>query len=304
MSNDVAPIVFISYSHDSPEHKDQVRAFSAFLRKRFGLDVQLDQWDDNVRRDWSLWATRLFKIANFVVVIASPEYRKRADGEAAPHEGRGAQFEAAMIRDTLTRDLGAATERILPVVLPGGSVGDIPTFLNPHSTTHFTIDEFTPEGVADLLAAITGIGRHPLPERGEWLGSGQPEPAQPADPSRWLAHSPGVRQEAARIDGVHYPRSIVLRSRPDDAPAFVEIDLGGVYQRFTAVAGVLDDARELHQVAQFRVSVDGKLLAQCKTALGKPRDIDVPVLGGMKLRLEMHRPRGPIDVAWGDPTLT
>ncbi|HEX4221003.1 MAG TPA: SEFIR domain-containing protein [Pseudonocardiaceae bacterium] len=304
MSNDVAPIVFISYSHDSPEHKDQVRAFSAFLRSRIGLDVRLDQWDDNVRRDWSLWATRLFRTANFVIVIASPEYRRRADGEAAAHEGRGAQFEAAMIRDALTKDLGAATERILPVVLPGGSVDDIPTFLNPHSTTRFTITEFTEEGTAELLAAITGIGKHPLPERGEWLGTGQPVQTHPADTSRWLANSPGVRPDTARIDGIYYPRSIVLRSAPDDAPAFVEIDLGGVYQWFTAVAGVLDDARELHQVARFRVSVDGKLLAQCNAAFGKPRDIDVPVLGGAKLRLEMHRPRGPIDVAWGDPTLS
>lgn len=304
MSNGVAPIVFISYSHDSPEHKDQVRAFSTFLRTRFGLDVRLDQWDDNRRRDWSLWATRLFNVADYIVVVASPEYRKRADGEAAAHEGRGAQFEAAMIRDALTKDLGAATERILPVVLPGGSVDDIPTFLNPHSTTHFAIPDFTSEGIEGLLAAITGIGKYSLPELGTWRGTGQGEQANPADTSRWLTHSPGVRPDTARIDGIHYPRSIVFRSAPDHAPAFVEIDLGGGYQRFTAVAGILDDARELHQVAQFRVSVDGKLLAQCKAALGKPRDIDVPVLGATKLRLEMHRPRGSVDVAWGDPTLT
>jgi hypothetical protein len=304
MSNGVAPIVFISYSHDSPEHKDQVRAFSAFLRTRFGLDVRLDQWDDNRRRDWSLWATGLFKTADYIVVIASPEYRKRAEGEAAADEGRGAQFEAAMIRDALTRDLGAATERILPVVLPGGSIDNIPTFLNPHSTTHFTIPDFTPDGIEGLLAAITGIGKHPLPELGDWLGTGQPEPTHPTDPSRWLAHSRGFRPDAAHVDGIRYPDSIVLRSAARTGPAFVEIDLGGAYQRFMAVAGVLDDARDLHQVVQFRVSVDGKVRLRCNAALGKPREIDVPVLGATKLRLEVHRLRGPFDVAWGDPSLT
>jgi hypothetical protein len=304
MSNGAAPIVFISYSHDSREHKDLVRAFSAFLRNRIGLDVRLDQWDDDVRQDWALWATRLFTISNFVIVVASPDYRKRADGEAESHEGRGAQFEAAMIRDALTKDLRAATARILPVVLPGRSVEDIPTFLNPYSTTHFTIGEFTTEGIAELLVAITGIGKHPLPERGEWLGDGTQAVLPAADGSRWLAHSPGVRPDTARIDGVQYARSIVLRSGPDDASAFVEIDLGGVYQRFTAVAGVLDDARERHQVGEFRVSVDGKPLAECRAAFGKPRDVDVSVLGGTKLRLEMYRRRGSADLAWGDPALS
>ncbi|HEY4022835.1 MAG TPA: SEFIR domain-containing protein [Pseudonocardiaceae bacterium] len=304
MSKRAAPIVFISYAHDSAEHKDLVRTFSTFLRVRIGLDTKLDQWDDNVRRDWSLWATQLFKIADYVVVVASPKYRKRSEGEALPDEGRGSQFEAAMIRDALTKDLGAATARILPVVLPGGSVEDIPMFLSPYSTTRFMISEFTNDGVAELIAAITGIGKYPLPELGQWLGGAQPEPVQAGDGSRWLAHSPGVRLDTVRIDGVRYERSIVLRSAPDDAPAFVDIDLGGVYQRFTAVVGVLDDARERFQVGQFRVSMDGKPLAECWAAFGKPRGVDVPVSGGMKLRLEMYRPSGSADLAWGDPTLS
>ena len=73
MSDDAAPMVFISYAHDSPEHKDRVRQFATFLEVRIGLRVELDQWDDNVRRDWSLWATKQLTGADFVVVVASPE---------------------------------------------------------------------------------------------------------------------------------------------------------------------------------------------------------------------------------------
>src|SRR3954469_11292932 len=101
MSNNKAPRVFVTYSHDSPEHKDQVLRFGTFLRTRVGLDVRLDQWYDNNRRDWSLWAIEHLKDADYVLVIASPEYKRRADGMAAPDEGRGAQFEAAMLRDAL-----------------------------------------------------------------------------------------------------------------------------------------------------------------------------------------------------------
>jgi hypothetical protein len=299
MAGGAAPIVFISYSHDSEEHKAHVGRFAAFLRRRIGLDVRLDQWDDNVRRDWALWATRLFNTADFVIVIASPDFRARADGEAQAHEGRGAQFEAAFLRNALTKDHGAATQRILPVVLPGGSVDDIPTFLSPYSATHFKISEFTWVGVAELRHAITGIGEHNAPELGVWQGEVPPAPAGAAT-VRWLRHSAGVRVADAVIDGNRCPQSIVMRV----TPAFVEIELGGAFERFTSVVGVLDDARERHQVARFRVLVDRAPVAAGRVSLGMSCDVDVSVAGGALLRLEVFRPGGSAELAWGDPTLS
>ena len=38
------PKVFISYSHDSPEHRRWVSELGAKLRRN-GVDVILDQWD-------------------------------------------------------------------------------------------------------------------------------------------------------------------------------------------------------------------------------------------------------------------
>src|SRR5690242_15913914 len=105
MSEHEAPWGFFSYPHDNEENRTQVRRFATFLRSRIGLEVILDQWHDNIRIDWSLWATRNLKAADFIIVVASPLYRARADGDAPPHEGRGAQFETAIIRNKLTRDL-------------------------------------------------------------------------------------------------------------------------------------------------------------------------------------------------------
>lgn len=163
-----APRVFITYAHDSPQHKDMVHQFASFLQQHVGLRVTLDSWSDGERQDWSLWATQKLKKAGFVLVIASPDYRRRADGDAPPHEGRGSQFESAMIRNELTRDLAAMTRRVLPVVLPGMSVDDIPAFLNPYSTTHYIVPDFTSDGVADLLAAITGQSQYQEPPRGPY----------------------------------------------------------------------------------------------------------------------------------------
>jgi len=327
MSVREAPRVFITYAHDSPEHKEQVRRFGTFLRAQIGLDVHLDRWYDDERRDWSAWAIEHLTEADFILAIASPAYKRRADGAAPPDEGRGSQFEAAIIRDNLTKNLRRETKRVLPVVLPGRSVDEVPTFLNAHSTTTFYVNDFTEAGVSDLLAAITGHGQYPMPERGQWRGGAEGPPDRPrvllATGMPWLTRSSDVRSDSARIDGVLYGDSIVLRPSlfTSDARGFVEVDLGRAYRRLKSVVGVLDDATESFQVGHFRVYLDGSPQQQHEAALGKPATVEVDVTGVLRLRLEMHRPgtvASPLmsgalmaggrssrlpELAWGDPTL-
>ncbi|WP_181771599.1 SEFIR domain-containing protein [Amycolatopsis pittospori] len=309
MADNEAPKVFVTYAHDSPEHKDRVRRFAEFLHGQIGLDVHLDQWDDHDRRDWSSWALDHLDTANFVVVIASPDYKRRAEGKVAHDEGRGSQFEAARIRDRMTDNLGREIKRILPVVFPQQSVEDIPNFLNPYSTTRYPVETFTEEGVADLLTAITGRARHQRPERGEWRGgaAGGYQPRRtPVTRLDWQACSSLLRAEGARIGGVHYADSIVLKA--PERLGFVEVDLGMAYRRLTAVVGVLDDADETFQVGHFRFLLDGKPSPETKVGMGKPARIEVDVSGVLKLRLEMYRPgttdhRWWPELAWADPTL-
>jgi hypothetical protein len=325
MPDDEAPRVFVSYSHDTPEHKEQVRRFATFLRGRIGLEVVLDRWYDHERLDWSLWATEHLRDADFILVVASRLYRDRAEGLAPPDEGRGAQFETAIIRNKLTKDLRDGTKRVLPVVLAGHSIEEIPTFLNAHSTTRYEIGEFTEAGVAELLAAITGRGQYPLPERGPWRGDGEaPVNEVPASELPWVVASNGVRRDTALIDGIRYDNSIVLRptKRPTGSSGYVEMDLGGHYQRLTAVVGVLDDAVDPFQVGHFQVFLDGAPQPAHQVARGKPATIDLDVTGAQRLRLEMSRPGvtaspfggaavsvrpragRPPELAWGDPTMT
>jgi hypothetical protein len=319
MSDRDAPRVFVSYAHDSPEHKEQVRRFATFLRSRIGLDVHLDRWYEDKRRDWSAWAIEHLTEAEFILVIASPEYKRRADGVAAPGEGRGSQFEAAVIRNNVTRNLRRETERVLPVVLPGQSREDVPTFLNAHSTSTYHVMEFTEAGVSELLAAITGHGQYPMPERGQWRAGAQTEPERSTMRSvselPWLTHSPDVRRDNALIDGVRHEDSIVLRQMSKaQSRSFVEVDLSRRYRRMTSVVGMLDDATEQFQVGVFRVYLDGHLWREYEAALGKPRTVEVDVTGVLKLRLEMWRQgAGALatggrssrfaELAWGNPVV-
>jgi hypothetical protein len=161
-----APRVFISYAHESESHQCQVLALGELLRRQLGIDARLDLWDEHCRRDWAQWAIEQFDNADFVLAIASPAFRDRADGRTAERAGWGAQFEGAILRNKMTQDRATWISRILPVVLPGNTIDDIPEFLLPYSATHYVIKRLTPDGIADLRRALTQQPRHPLPPLG------------------------------------------------------------------------------------------------------------------------------------------
>jgi hypothetical protein len=76
-----------------------------------------------------------------------------------------------VLRDQTTRDGPEAIRRILPVVLPGQSIENIPSFLAPHAATHYVITKFTLAGCEELLAAISRVAKYPKPERGTFRGN-------------------------------------------------------------------------------------------------------------------------------------
>ncbi|WP_019066646.1 SEFIR domain-containing protein [Streptomyces hokutonensis] len=147
--------VFISYAHDDDEHVDRVREFWRFLRAN-GIDAMLDLPAGEVRQDWSLWMMRGIRDSRRVIVVASPQYRRRADGDALAGEGAGVQWEARLLRDLVCRDPEAALDRIVPVVLPGATRADLPMWLCAGSHTYYTVEEFTETGAKALLHLLTG----------------------------------------------------------------------------------------------------------------------------------------------------
>ncbi|WP_280391080.1 NPCBM/NEW2 domain-containing protein [Nocardia brasiliensis] len=208
------------------------------------------------------------------------------DGTAAADEGRGAQFEAAIIRDGLTRDLRKETRRVLPVVLPGRSVDEIPVFLRAHSTTHFIVSEFTTAGVFDLLAALSGVSAHPQPSRGAYVGptfdsSTARTPAGARESTLLtLALKPVVRGADLQLtgvdlNGVYYGNSIVHRcvNFCSDARSPIEYNLSRSFSTFESVVGVPDDAADAAQSGYFQVFLDGQAQPQVEARLGQPGKI-------------------------------
>lgn len=147
------PKVFVSYAHESLEHKAQTLAFATSLRAA-GIEAVLDLWSADARQDWYAWAIREMTDADYVLVVASERYRATADGNGPNTENRGVQSEAALLRELVYADRAKWLPKILPVLLPGHTIDEIPLFLQPHTASHFPVTSFDPTGAEELLRVI------------------------------------------------------------------------------------------------------------------------------------------------------
>src|SRR4051812_49978385 len=109
---DAKRTVFASYAHDSAAHKEHVLTLAKLLIAS-GVAVTLDQLAKR-RRDWSSWATREMTSADYILVVASPEYRRAGGGPRPPPLHPGVEYETAGPRDLLHSDPGKWVPPPLP----------------------------------------------------------------------------------------------------------------------------------------------------------------------------------------------
>src|SRR5262245_12782258 len=90
------PRVFISYSQDSPEHAGRVRALADRLCGD-GVDCTIDQYEPHPKEPWPRWMDRQIEEAEFVLVVCTETYLRRAEGRETPGSGLGVTFESVLI---------------------------------------------------------------------------------------------------------------------------------------------------------------------------------------------------------------
>ena len=184
--------VFLSYAQepDDPAHQESVLRFWEFLRS-CGIEAELDLGETHERRDWALWMAERIREADYVLVLASPAYRRGAEGRGGTHEERGVQWEARLIRDAFYADRHAV-KRFVPVLLPGRSADGVPDFLAPATSTVYPVTDFTVEGAEKLLRMLTNQPEFVRPPLGA-VPALVPRPAPSATPGRPPAA--GIRNE-------------------------------------------------------------------------------------------------------------
>ncbi|MER8001861.1 SEFIR domain-containing protein [Streptomyces sp. NPDC095613] len=160
------PSVFICYAHDSPQHKETARKFGNLLVEN-GVDVHMDRYQEGKRGEWGIWARELIDQVDFVIVLASPICRKAFDGELRGREHPGIRTESRLINERLHAHRDEWTAKVLPVVLPHELMDNIPEMLQPWTSDHYDVTELTPEGIDDLLRAMTGVPKYSRPPLGQ-----------------------------------------------------------------------------------------------------------------------------------------
>lgn len=128
-------ITFISYSHDSPEHVEHVVQLATRLRND-GVEVELDQWVEAPPEGWPQWMDRQIRKAQFVLVICTEIYNRRAQGEERPGVGRGIRWESLLTYQHIY-DANSENTRFIPVLCRAEDAQQIPTPLR--GTTHYDI---------------------------------------------------------------------------------------------------------------------------------------------------------------------
>jgi hypothetical protein len=121
------PRVFISYSWDSEAHKQHVFELAEQLRDE-GIDCELDQYHQSPPQGWALWMLRQVKQADFVLMICTQIYYRRALGEESLGTGKGVKWEGAIITDAIFNS-EAKNEKFIPVLFSANDMEFVPEFV-------------------------------------------------------------------------------------------------------------------------------------------------------------------------------
>ena len=119
------PKIFISYSHDSPSHKQWVLKVATDLRAN-GVDAALDQWDLGPGDDIPQFMEKGLSEADRVVVICSKSYVDKANGG---HGGVG--YEKRVVSGELYH--GSPEEKFIPILRAGSPADALPSYLKSKS---------------------------------------------------------------------------------------------------------------------------------------------------------------------------
>ncbi len=152
--------VFISYSHDSDEHRERVLALSERLRAD-GIETVLDQYlNGSPLKGWPRWMLDQIDEADSVLVICTQIYYRRFRGHEQPGKGRGGDWEGALITQEIY-DSRTQTLKFVPVFLSAAVEDWIPEPLR--SVNYYALTSETEyQNLYDFLLEQAGVEAQPI----------------------------------------------------------------------------------------------------------------------------------------------
>ncbi|WP_019556493.1 toll/interleukin-1 receptor domain-containing protein [Thiomicrorhabdus arctica] len=166
----IPPRVFISYSHDSAEHKGWVLDFATTLRNR-GIDAVLDQWDLKPGDDLPHFMETELAKCDFVVIVCTEEYVVKANAGKG-----GVGYEKMIASASLLSKIDE--NKIIPIVRQSDTPV-LPTFLQSKLYINFSNDSDVEYSLDELVRTLLKAPLYEKPEIGanpfKPLGGSKPD---------------------------------------------------------------------------------------------------------------------------------
>lgn len=152
------PKAFISYSHDSQEHKQWVLEFATRLRNS-GVDAVLDQWELQPGDDIPHFMERNLASADRVLMICTDRYVERANAGAG-----GVGYEKMVVTADLLKTIDS--NKVIPIIRKVGT-HNVPTFLRSKLFIDFSRDDQVEYSFDELLRTLHGAPLFKKPPIGD-----------------------------------------------------------------------------------------------------------------------------------------
>ncbi|PKN89413.1 MAG: hypothetical protein CVU51_00255 [Deltaproteobacteria bacterium HGW-Deltaproteobacteria-1] len=149
------PRVFLSYSHEEPEHDQWVMDLGKLLREN-GVDAYLDKWDLIPGQDTTYFMESQIRDSDFVILICTPIY---ADKSNIPRGGVGYEKNIISAEMLQANDL---RPKFIPVLRRGTFDSSLPTYLGSKYAVDFRDDKEQQNALDELLRAVY---KQPHPEK-------------------------------------------------------------------------------------------------------------------------------------------
>lgn len=153
------PEVFISYSHDSDEHKAWVLQLATRLRSQ-GVNIILDQWNLKLGSDLASFMEQGLTSAHRVICVCSRNYVEKANGGLG-----GSGYEKRIMTAELIKNQNNSL--VIPLIRNNTSKKLTPTFLNGQQYINFTDSNLYEKNYEELLRDLLDEPILPIPPIGK-----------------------------------------------------------------------------------------------------------------------------------------